>query len=141
MSDAWLSSFTFGGSVSPNPIPNDGGHTVTVTAGIPDGTYRVYVGFTVSEDDAICYSGIQGQGSNVVVEDEEFTCVVPPLEVDVGYSFFLVNVDDLTTAAVTGVLDVIPHDFRSRMLSLRRILPRNWRMGYRTLEAEEFPQT
>lgn len=139
MSDAWLSGFGFGGTVTPNPVMKDGGTRIRFEGAVADGLYRVFVGPTLSELDPPCYGGF-GVGPYVRVEGGVFECIVPPLPIGGPYGFFLVDTATGGTVTTAEVLEVVAHDFRSRVLNLRRVLPRHWRLGYRSTRAEEFPQ-
>jgi hypothetical protein len=123
---------------------NDGGYKVEINdATIPDGTYTVHLGPNSDATDPVCYSGWdpdeEGRGSNVTVAGGRFTCVTPILPSGT-FAYHLVNT--VTGAAhTTGLIQqVVAHDFRRRTMDLRRLLPRNWKTGYRRPDQEVFPQ-
>jgi len=131
-------------SLAPLIVPNDGGAVIAAElTGDPfeDGDYSVHVGPLGSVADPICYSGVSGRGSAIEITGNAFTCIVPILPVGGPYVFSIVPVDGSTPPRTTdALLTVIPHDFRTTVMTYRSRLVKGL-VGYRKPSDEEFPQT
>jgi len=128
---------------TPATVSRDGGASVTVDSiAENDGTFRVHFGPSGDTTDPICYSGISGSGIIVELAGGIFTCIIPRIDVGGPYLFHAVRLSGTGNATFTtgGLVTVVPHDFSSRVLRYRGLLPRTWFTGYRTIEQEVFPQ-
>ena len=127
----------------PQVVDNEGGMLVQTTrAGLPNGTYNVYLGPLGTTEDPICYSGVAGQGNVVIVRRnlERFTVPVPPLPTGGPYAFTLVNTVTGDTYNLEPSITVVRRQFRSLRYTVRRRLPRDFEMGPRRTDFEEYPQ-
>lgn len=127
---------------TPDTVQKDGGYQISVRglSTIPAGEYDVHIGPLVSANDPLAYSGVQGQGPAVTVENDRFTFVSPILPVGGPYALFLVNRATAATITTSAAVTVTPADFRSATFDIRRLLPRWWRNGPRTLTNTPYPQ-
>lgn len=124
-------------------VMNDGGASITVSGlGMPTGTYRIHAGPAGNTDDLVLYSGVPGQADRIVVENDRFTAVVPPLPIGGPYAFFMVllNGSGASTFTTAEVLEVVAHHFRSGTMSLRSRLSQNARTGPRSVRDAPYPQ-
>lgn len=132
-------------TLAPVTIMNDGGYDFAfgvLTGVLPDGDYNVHVGPLGTAADPVCYSGVPGNENIVRVASGLFSLVFTALPVGGPYPLTLVPLDGVSPTRVTnGVVTVVPHDFRSRTLSLRRVFPPFWDTGIRFVERESFPQS
>lgn len=130
------------GAVEPDTVQNDGGYSMVLTwEDVPDGTYHVHVGPLGTDDDPACYSGIIGQGNSIEIVDGAAALISPPLPAGGPYAFTIVLVSDpLTIYSSDTLLTVVPHDFRTATMSLRRLLPVWLRTGPRHPYQEVYPQ-
>jgi len=53
---------------------------------------------------------------------------------------FVDQLDQTTTYTFVDMANVIPHEFRSQTMKLRKSLDPKWQTGYRDPDDEEFPQ-
>lgn len=131
--------------VGPAIVPRDGGYEVRLlVTSIDAGTFRVHFGPAGADSDPICYSGVSGQGERVIITPgTSVTVIVPPEPIGGPYPFYFERLTGigLETFTSSPLVTVVPHLVRSRMLTYRQTLLRNWKTGYRTIEALEFPQT
>jgi hypothetical protein len=125
-------------------VANEGGDIVTVAslAAVPNGTYRIHVGPLGTTADPVLYSGVSGNADRIDVRGGRFYGISPPLPIGGPYAFLLVNLATSATYTTPPLLSVIPHAMRSSIFSLRKLLPRKWRVGSTAFNVrEEFPQT
>lgn len=130
-------------SVSSATVMNDGGYLITLrNLSVADGTFRMHFGPLSSTSDPICYSGVSGDGEASTLVDGVLTCVIPPSVIGGPYAFHGVRLSGTGSVSFTTdpFVAVVAHDFKGHMLRCRRLLPRTWRVGYRDVEQEDFPQ-
>lgn len=130
-------------AATPDTVMKDGGTIVTVDSIVEnDGTFRVHFGPNGDTTDPICYSGISGNAEVVELSNQIFSCVLPPIDIGGPYFFHAVRLSGTGNATFTtgALVTVVAHDFKSRVLRYRGLLPRTWLTGYRTTEQEVFPQ-
>ncbi len=119
-------------------VANDGGGVISGTIPLPDGPYRIHIGPTASTTDPLAYSGINGQGSIVVIKNSQFSCRAPPLPVGESRLSFVDELNQITHG--DALLTVRPSQFRLSTYSLRRHYPTDYRVGARSISLEAYPQ-
>lgn len=113
---------------SPIVVGADGGYRVTLRNLDFDGTYRVHFGPNEDTSDPLCYSGIIGQGANVVVLNGECTFWTPPVGTgNVSAYMARVTGSGPATFSTGPVFGVVLPPTRGQVVSLRGLLPRKWR--------------
>ena len=118
-----------------------GGVLISAESTVPDGRYRVYVGPTQTIVDPVCYAGFAADDRSFVqVTNGAFDFVVPISDVGGPYGLLLVDIDTSTSYASDPLLTVVPHQFASKTLGLRRLFPPKWRVGWRKSEYVAMPQ-
>ena len=124
---------------------NDGGWEIRIANedSFPDARYRVHLGPNGDATDPVCYPGVPGAGEIADVVDGRFINVwSPPLQIGGPYLFFFEseNLDGTGDPSDDPMIEVIPHLYRSRMLSIRRLFPWNYKTEYREAKRDMFPQ-
>ncbi len=135
----------------PPPLPgigaavdNEGGMTVTGVISATAGTYTVRVGpaggLTLAVTDPIVYSGIEGQGNDIIVgTDGSFTFIVPPLPIGGPYAITFIDAAD-AVIFTEPLITVVAHTYHRKRWDFRRLFPPRWRTGPRGAVQVTFPQ-
>jgi hypothetical protein len=126
--------------VTPEVYARGGDSVIMSIPEIPDGTYNIYVGPSENSSAPQAYSGVEGQGPNVIVASGDVRFVAPSTAVG-EFALFFVNVDTKATILSSRTIIVKPNQFQSQIFRYRRLLPRRWLVGKRNNQEEEFPQT
>lgn len=117
---------------TPTQVPQDGGVEVTFTSGLDDGTYVAHFGPNLDDTDPLCYSGVEGQGSEIVVENGGASLWIPTAPLGTaGFYFVKVTGAGASDFSTSDIIAVVPFPFRREMLDMRKLFPPQWRMGYR----------
>lgn len=130
--------------LEPDVVDRDGGYRVTLTSnGLPDGLYVIRTdGAVAASGSQAMYSGLSGQGAIVEAKDGQVTFVTRALPVGGPYPFFIERVTGSGAPEQTtpALLYVLPRQFESSLLALRRLLPAKYKLGVREAAHEPFPQ-
>lgn len=143
-----------GVSVHPETVPCDGGYEITLNFGNAEGDYYVSLGPLGTREDPRCQSGVletydsrgnvvaAARGAVIRFVAGRATIVTPPGPVGGPYALTLQRVsgDGEDQSTTDPLVTFVPHDFKSRTLSLRRSLTAWLSTGPRDPRNEEFPQ-
>lgn len=133
-STPWGSGEVGGDSFEFRPalVGTDGGYLIQMRGDLPEGTYRMHFGTAGDTTDPLMYSGIIGQGADIVISNGEFEAWTPPTAVG-GAGIHMVKVSGPGAATFdTGqIFSVSLPPVRGEVVQLRALLPRKWRVSTR----------
>jgi len=118
-------------SATPSPISSAGGEQVSLVGTFPATNVRVYLGPIGTSDDLPC-TGLGG-GYDVASEDgTTLTVIAPPAEKGTNYISIVGGLGS-DVLAVT----VVERSWSAKVHAMRRLLPRWYAVGARSLDLEE----
>ena len=118
----------------------DGGMELVIAGTFEkDRPYKVYIGDHKDTTDAICYSGVPGQGNSIYSEINNKLYVYTPMLVSTGstpYSLTVLDTVTLATQVLPDCVYVRKKQFFNKVYSLRKILPPIYKTGARIIKEE-----
>ena len=130
-------------SVEPGVVQNDGGWFFVVTNATQFAAekYRVHLGPVGDSTDPVCYPGVAGEGQFAEVINGKYIELFSPVVIrGVGFYLTFVTEAGVETNSVDPVLDVVAHVERSRVFSVRRLMPPKWYTSARSVAQDPYPQ-
>jgi hypothetical protein len=127
-------------SISPTRVKLDGGYQLRVFGTFELGhTYHVHIGTTGTTADALCYSGVPGQGNTLIPWTSGILRAVTPELVfsETAYSVLVRDVTTNATKVLSNILTVSKKDFQAAVYALRKVQPPRLRTGPRRIEEED----
>lgn len=124
-------------SVAPNVLFYDGGYQFIVTGVFPLGEpLSLYIGNTDTNADAVCYSGIPGNGNFCYALNANLLVAYSPiLAANLNrYDLLVVSPSTSESQVFTSAFTVRHPQFYSSVFEFRAVFPPTWYTGPRRLQ-------
>jgi len=115
-----------------------GGEILTISGNFIVGTYHFYIGEEGDEDDEPCYSGIVGQGNDVIARGvvSSLQCIAPKLNPGTGYKISAVRDLSEIFTLTSPVFTVHESTFGNKKHDIKTFFPPLYGLGIRSLDRE-----
>ncbi|OGO08151.1 MAG: hypothetical protein A2Y61_00260 [Chloroflexi bacterium RBG_13_60_13] len=126
---------------NPDTLPEDGGREIRIEGSFElENRYEIHIGAGGSPADPACHSGKVGQGTIIYPLTGGILRGYTPMITPGGpYTITVVNQDTAEEHQLVGELTVTERQFWTSVYDLRRILPRFYRTGPRSIGSEATP--